>query len=106
MRIKSITITNLGPFENFTANFPAVAIITGAHGVGKSSLENIIKYAMGRRPLATNSRGIEHDLKILKTGTDKGEAVITFDEGDIESLRVTVTKTSTDRKIKTRGGKS
>lgn len=106
MRIKSITITNLGPFESFTANFPAVAIITGPHGVGKSSLENIIKYALGRRPLATNSRGIEHDLKILKTGTDRGEAVITFDEGEIESLRVTVTKTSTERKIKTRGGKA
>ena len=106
MRLTSVTITNLAAFADYTTPLPQVAIIEGPHGAGKSSLENVIKYALGRRALATNSRGVEHDPSILHGNAEKGEAVLTFDDEALESLRVVVKKDSTERQTKTKGAKA
>ena len=106
MRLTSVTITNLAAFADYTTPLPQVAIIEGPHGAGKSSLENVIKYALGRRALATNSRGVEHDPSILHGNAEKGEAILTFDDEALESLRVVVKKDSTERQTKTKGAKA
>ena len=108
MRAIRIKIQNLCGFGGnaLEAQLPAVAILSGDHGVGKSSIENVLKYALGRRPLAgSGSRGVEHDPNMLHLGADQGEAIIQFDDSSsIEYLRVVVKKDSTTRQIKTRGG--
>lgn len=107
MRITSISITNLAAFKDFTVKLPAVGIIEGAHGVGKSSIERILCYAFGLRPLAEKGqKAIMHNPTILHGTSDKGEAVISFDDGDLESIRVRVTADKTERTIKVRGKKS
>ena len=107
MRITSITINNLAAFKGevkFT--FGAVSLIEGRHGAGKSSLEQVLMYLLGRRPLATKgARSIMHDPSILHGNSDRGEAVVTFDEGDIELLRVVVKSDKTTREVKMRGSK-
>jgi hypothetical protein len=106
MRITSIAVTNLAAFKDFKTTLPAVGIISGAHGVGKSSIERIIMYAFGLRPLAEKGqKAIMHDPTILHGASDKGEAIISFD-GDLESLRVRVSADKTERTIKVRGKKS
>ena len=52
MRLTSIQINNLAAFKDFKAELPAVALIGGKHGVGKSSIERVLMYGLGRRPLA------------------------------------------------------
>lgn len=107
MRAKHIKIENLKGFESFETDMPALCILAGDHASGKTSFEEILKYALGRRSLAEKgSRGVEHDPGMLKIGAERGEAVITFDdESPIEHLRLIVTPDSTERKIKTRGSK-
>lgn len=107
MRIDSIQITNLAAFKNFKTALGAVNIIEGKHGAGKSSLERVLMYALGRRPLAEKgSRSVQHDPAMLHGGADKGEAVITFDaESPVEYLRVLVKPDATRREVKTRGSK-
>ena len=108
MRIAAIQITNLAAFDDFKADFPAVCLITGKHGSGKSSLEQVIMYMMGRRPLAAKgSKSIQHDPSILHGAAESGEAIISFSEdAPAEFLRVRVKPDSTERKVKMRGRKS
>lgn len=107
MRITSIEITNLAAFKEFKVSLPAVGIIEGHHGVGKSSLERCIMYAFGLRPLAEKGqKSIMHDPTILHGSAESGSAVITFDEGALESLRVRVTADKTERTVKVRGKKA
>jgi hypothetical protein len=107
MRATHISITNLRAFDSFTVDLPSVCILSGQHGSGKSSIEEILKYSLGRRPLADKgTRGVEHDPTMLRMGAEKGEAVITFSEDSgVEHLRLVVTPDSTTRQIKTRGSK-
>lgn len=100
MRLHSIAITNLAAFPAFTATFPAVAIIQGRNGLGKSSLQSVIRYAFGRR--TDGSRAVEHDPVMLHGNADKGEAIITFDDGSL--LRVLVTRKDTTRQTKPKEG--
>lgn len=107
MRITSISITNLAAFTDFSVNLPAVGLLEGAHGVGKSSLERILCYAFGLRPLAEKGqKAIMHDPTILHGSAESGSAVLTFDEGPLESLRVRVSADKTERTIKVRGKKA
>lgn len=106
MRLTSVSITNLAGLPFFEAKLPAVCLLTGKHGAGKSSFQNIVKYAFGRRVLSTSSRGIEHDPSMLHGGAERGEALLSFDEGPIESLRVVVKPDSTERSVKVRGRKA
>lgn len=107
MRITSIQITNLAAFKEFTVKLPAVGILEGTHGVGKSSIERILCYAFGLRPLAEKGqKSILHDPSILHGTADKGEALINFDDGPLESLRVRVSADKTERTIKVRGKKA
>jgi DNA repair exonuclease SbcCD ATPase subunit len=104
MRLTRIEITNLAAFPSFAADLPCVAIISGRNGLGKSSLLNVIKYAFGRRALSSGkARGVEHDPRLLHGDAEKGEATITFDDGS--QLRVTVTKDSTERMVKSKDSK-
>lgn len=107
MRAISIKIENLKAFRLFESDLPAVTILQGTHGSGKSSIEEILKYALGRRPLADKgSRGVEHDPGMLRIGVEKGFAEIKFsDDSEVEVLRVTVARDSTKRETKTRGSK-
>ena len=62
MRIKSINITNLAAFPVFATELHGVTLITGKHGAGKSSLERVIMYGLGRRPLADKGgKSVRHD---------------------------------------------
>ena len=107
MRITSIEIQNLAAFKDFKASLPSVALIEGQHGVGKSSLERCIMYAFGLRPLAEKGqKAIMHDPTILHGTAESGSAVLTFDDGALESLRVRVTADKTERTIKVRGKKA
>lgn len=110
MRLTSIQITNLAAFKDFKGEIPAVAIIEGAHGVGKSSLERIIMYGLGRRPLAAKgSKSVQHDPSILHGTAEAGEATFLFDEGILTCLRVKVqggTTNKTTREVKVQGKKA
>ena len=107
MRITNISITNLAAFTEFSVSLPAVGLIEGKHGAGKSSLERCIMYIFGLRPLAEKGqKSIMHDPTILHGNAEKGECVISFDDGALESLRVRVTADRTERTVKVRGKKS
>lgn len=100
MRLTQISITDLAAFAG-TVTFPlyGISLIKGDHGKGKSSLGEILLYSFGRRPLAeTGSVGIRHDAAILHGNAERGEAVLSFDDGS--SFRVLVTADSTTRMIK------
>ena len=101
MRLKSIRIENLAAFPSLSAMLPAVSLLQGANGVGKTSLKAVICYAFGRR--AEGSRSVEHDPRMLHGNAEKGEATITFD--DDSQLRVLVTRDSTTRMTKPKDGK-
>ncbi len=107
MRITSISITNLAAFKDFTVKLPAVGVLEGKHGVGKSSLERVICYCFGLRPLAEKGqKSIMHNPTILHGTSERGECVLSFDDGALESLRVRVTPDKTERTVKVRGKKS
>jgi hypothetical protein len=105
MRLTSITIQDLAAFAGtHTFLLHPVTLIEGDHGVGKSSLGEILLYAFGRRPLADpGGRGIAHDPSLLHGNAEKGEAVIAFDDGMIFRLVVTVEQTT--RQVKMSDGK-
>ena len=107
MKIQSIQIKNLASFAEFRTELGAVNLIEGPHGAGKTSLERVIMYALGRRPLAERgSRSVQHDPSILHGTSDAGEAILTFtSESDVEFLRVNVKADKTQRQVKVRGPK-
>lgn len=107
MRITSIQITNLAAFGGEVKfSFGAVNIVEGKHGAGKSSLEGVLMYLLGRRPLAAKgARSVQHDPGILHGTSDRGEAIVNFDECDIEYLRVLVKPDKSTREVKMRGSK-
>jgi hypothetical protein len=107
MRIATIRITNLLAFREWACELPAVALLTGKHGVGKSSLERVLTYGLGRRPLADKgAKSVRHDPGMLHGTADKGELLITFsDDSAAEYFRCRVEPDGTERKVKMRGAK-
>lgn len=99
MRLTHIAIDNLAGL-NFESALPAIALIQGHNGAGKTSLKLVITYAFGRN--IDGTRAIFHDSRMVLTG-EKGEATLTFDDG--MQLRVLVTKDSTTRMTKPKDGK-
>lgn len=101
MRLSSITIKNLAAFSEFSTTLPAVALIQGKNGLGKTSLQAVIRYAYGRR--ADGSRAVEHDPRMLHGNSEEGEVTITHDDGT--QLKCVVTTAGTTRYVKPQGGK-
>ncbi len=105
MLLTSLTITDLLAFAG-TATFPlhAVTLLEGDHGQGKTSIGSVLLYAFGRRPLADpGGRGIAHDSSLIHGNAERGEAVITFDDG--MTYRLLVTQETTTRQVKMPDGK-
>ena len=89
MPIKSISITNLGPFSSLAIDLPKVAIIQGGNGQGKTGLLECIQF-VGER-----GKGASHDPDLIHGNAEWGEIVLTMDTG--HELRARVTRESTTR---------
>ncbi len=107
MKLSKISITNLAGLASFEATLPSVCLLEGKHGAGKSSLQRCLMYSFGLRPLAEKGqKAIMHDPSILHGTSEKGECLLSFEDGPLESLRVRVTPDKTERTIKVRGKKA
>jgi len=73
MRIKKITIENMKCFTHFEQQLPAVALLTGTNGSGKSSFQACLLY-----PFESG-----HDPGMIRNGVDAGEVVLEFDDGTL-----------------------
>ena len=92
--LKHITITNLGAFAGETSiALPAVCLVSGGNGKGKTSLLDIIKFF--------GDRG--HDPDLLHGNSAEGDAVLTLDDGC--QLRCRITRKETTRWWKPADGK-
>lgn len=95
MRLTHVTIKNMRGLAHFDGDIPAVCLVSGANGQGKSTLEDAIKYTAGRRSsTAGSARGVEHDPTMLHGDAERGECVLTFDdpEGNLHSLKCVITR--------------
>lgn len=104
-RLIHITLKNIGHLAYLDTDTPVLCHIGGANGVGKSTVIDAIKYAAGRRFGPSGMKAINHDPTMLYGNAERGEIVLRFDdpEGNIESLKCTVTPDRTGRWIKARG---
>lgn len=105
MRLTHLTINNMRGLAHFDGDIPAVALISGKNGEGKSSILSALMYAAGRRVGATGARGVEHDPTMLHGDAERGECILTFDdpEGNLQYLKCVITKgTDTDAGSTTR----
>lgn len=105
MRLTHLTIRNIGHLENFDADIPAVCLITGANGVGKSTILEALMYAAGRRVGPSGMKAINHDPTMLRGNAKQAEIIAKFDDpdGNLEYLRCVVTESKTGRYIKAAG---
>jgi hypothetical protein len=105
MRLTHLTIRNIGHLADFDSPIPAVCLITGANGVGKSTILEALMYAAGRRVGPSGMRAINHDPTMLRGDANNGEIIARFDDpdGNLEYLRCTVTESKTGRYIKACG---
>lgn len=99
MRLTHIRIVNIAGISNMDEEIPAVAIVEGANGEGKSSLTEAICYAAGRRPGPQGRRGVEHDPMMVHGNAERGEIHCTFDDpdGNLKWLKCLVTRDETTR---------
>lgn len=105
MRLTHLTIKNIGHLAEFDHDIPAVCLITGANGVGKSTILEALMYAAGRRVGPSGMKAINHDPTMLRGDAKQGEIIARFDDpdGNLEYLRCVVTESKTGRYIKARG---
>jgi DNA repair exonuclease SbcCD ATPase subunit len=88
-----IQITNLGPFETFDSGaLPAVALIHGDNGAGKTGLLECLKWV--------GASG--HDPDMIRGNAESGEVIVTTDTG--AQLRAITTRKQTTRSWKPKGG--
>ena len=108
MRLTHLTIRNIGHLAEFDHDIPAVCLITGANGVGKSTILEALMYAAGRRVGPSGARAINHDPTMLRGDSKTGEIIARFDDpdGDLEYLKCVVKEKETGRYIKAVGAKS
>lgn len=99
MRLTHLTLKNISGLDHYDTYLPAVAIVGGANGKGKSSLTDAIMYAAGRRVGASGTRGVEHDPSMLHGDAERGEIICTFDDpdGNLQYLKCIVTPGETTR---------
>lgn len=90
--MKSVSITNIAGFGEFTTPLAALVLLQGQNGVGKSALQGCIKYQF--------AKGHDPDLVAPEI---EGEIVTEFDEGS--QIRTVVTKEQTRRMYKPADGK-
>ena len=84
--LSRIQIQNLGPFESFdSGKLPAVALISGDNGIGKTGLLECIKWV--------GASG--HDPDMIHGGAEAGEVIVTTDTG--AQLRARITRKETTR---------
>src|SRR4051812_48596304 len=93
MRINSISITNMAKFENFQTELPAVTIIQGKNGQGKTGLLDCLRYSFGR--------GFDSDM--LRAGAEQGEILIKFDDGGELKCSTSRKNSTTTRSYKAPG---
>lgn len=92
--LSRIQITNLGPFAEFNSGaLPAVALISGDNGIGKTGLLECVKWV--------GASG--HDPDMIHGGAEAGEVVITTDTG--AQLRARTSRKETTRGWKPKDGK-
>lgn len=92
--LKRVQITNMGAFATFDSGpLPAVCLLEGDNGVGKTSLQDCIKWV--------GENG--HDPDMVHGGAEFGEVIITTD--DDTQLRVRTTRDDTLRFWKPKDGK-
>lgn len=75
MRLTHLAIRNIGHLADFDADIPAVCLITGANGVGKSTVLEALMYAAGRRVGAAGMKSINHDPTMLRGDAKQGEII-------------------------------
>lgn len=91
--LRRIQITNMGPFASFdSGELPAVALIEGGNGVGKTGLMDCIRW--------TGDSG--HDPDMIHGASEFGEVIITTD--DDTQLRVRTSRDQTVRYWKPKDG--
>ena len=95
MRLTSISITNMAAFASLETKLPAVAIIQGRTGIGKSSFLDCIKYSFGRG----------HNEDIIHGGAPEGEILIEFDNGAALRCRAVRDRSETTRAWRAPGSK-
>jgi DNA repair exonuclease SbcCD ATPase subunit len=95
VRIASISIANMAAFESFETKLPAVALIQGKNGNGKTSLLDCLKYAMGRG----------HNEDMIHGDAPEGEILIEFDNGAAVKCRAVRDKHETTRSWRAPGSK-
>jgi hypothetical protein len=95
MRLASISITNMAGFEQFETKLPAVAIIQGKNGHGKTSFLDCFKFAFGRG----------HDEDIIHGDAPEGEILIEFDNGAALKCRASRVRNETVRSWRAPGAK-
>lgn len=81
-RITEVSITNIKGIASLSFQAGAVTVLAGSNGVGKTSVIDAIA--------AIFDGG--HDPSLLRNGTEKGEVLITLDDGSTIRKRVTPTK--------------
>jgi hypothetical protein len=94
MPIKSLTLQDVGPFAGkHEFSLPAVCLIQGGNGVGKTGLQDCIKYV--------GDRG--HDPDMIHGNAEFGEIVITM--ADDHQMKARITRGETARAWKPKDAK-
>lgn len=83
MILTYISLKNVCGFQELEEKLPAVCLIQGDNGTGKSSLLRCIKYGFERG----------HDPEVLSVGAEMGEILVTLDNGSCVRTRIKLDKT-------------
>jgi DNA repair exonuclease SbcCD ATPase subunit len=95
VRLSHIKISNMAGFESFASPIPAVALVQGKNGDGKSSLLNCVRYTFGRG----------HDEDMIHGNAPEGEIVIDLDNGGAVKCRASRERNETIRSWRAPGSK-
>lgn len=91
MKIARVRINNILGIEELDFQPGATCVVSGPNGIGKSSILEALKGALGGG----------HDGSLLRNGASEGEVVLVFDEG--HTLDMTVTREKTQRTVEEDG---
>ena len=94
MQINHVKINNILGIDHLEFEAGQFVTIGGANGLGKTSVLEAIKAALGKG----------QDATLLRSGADKGEVVLVLDNGGSISARVTAAGTT--RSVKAADGKT